>query len=99
MLANDIAQCLAGVVEQASQRFYRDLDSVHIQVERSVEQVRTVMSVQQRSIATINQSSECIETAVQALRGSAASRSAEIASLRDRLQELRAATQVASGKL
>ena len=89
--ATDIAQCLAGVVEQASRRFSRDMDAVQVQVDRSVEQVRAVVSSGQQSLAAVHRSSRSLETAVVALRGSAASRSAEIEALRDRLRQLRAA--------
>jgi polyphosphate kinase len=63
VLATDIAQCLAEVVEEASRRLFREMQS-H----------------------------------THALRDSAASRAAQIADLRHRLQELRAATRVASSE-
>jgi len=96
VLAGDIAQCLVAVVEQASRRFYRDLDTVHVQVERSVEQVRAVVRTEQQGIAAVNRRNASLEMAVESLRGSAASRSAEIEALRNRLQELRAAARAVS---
>ena len=97
-LATEIAQCLAGVVEEAGRRLYREMESAHAQVEHSVEQVQTVVRTEQKSIAATTRSSACLSTAVEALRDSAASRSVEIERLRGRLQELRAATHVVVSK-
>jgi hypothetical protein len=63
VLATDIAQCLAELVEEASRRLFREMQSHS-----------------------------------HALRDSAASRAAQIADLRHRLQELRAVTRVASSE-
>jgi len=90
VLATDIAQCLAGVVEQASRRLYREVDSVNAQVEQSMEQVRVVAMARQQAVAVNSRNSACLAAAVSALRDSAVARSAEIAALRHRLQELRA---------
>jgi polyphosphate kinase len=93
MLATEMAQCLASVVEEAGKRLYDEMESARVQVEHSVEQVQAVVRTQQNAIAATTRSSACLSTAVEALRGSAASRAAEIEALRSRLQELRAATR------
>jgi polyphosphate kinase len=65
VLATDIAQCLASVVEEAGKRLYREMDSVR----------------------------------AQTLRDAATSRAAQIAKLRNRLQELKAVTRIAGREL
>ena len=80
VLATDLAQCLAGVVEEASRRFYRDAMAPEVR----------------RRITAATRSGAFLETAVEAIRDSAASRAIAIEALRNRLQELRSVTRIPS---